>query len=302
MIIYIYNFIIKMGCNMCRKKGYQKVNYLAPDEKEIDFKDYSSENDQPLILIESKQNFFNFVQLVEYVNLLDQFTIESSTVRSESTFRTKFSSKDEFLTKEISLEEFQSFIENKIFKLDELYELSGNNEKSASLFKQIFIEIYKALELKLRQHNNDDSPIIVKKRNLLPIGMLFCSCNNVEKIKLMFDLFKNDNNKITKSEDLDDYLISLFLTGSYCLISARNKIGNSFPDIEKLSKENLMKLVNVAELKDCQNLLTVFNNTFFVKESYNWEDFKGKFEDLENGFGWIFSSRGIRRKLEENNV
>ena len=25
-----------MGCNMCRKKGYQKVNYLAPDEKEID--------------------------------------------------------------------------------------------------------------------------------------------------------------------------------------------------------------------------------------------------------------------------
>jgi hypothetical protein len=287
---------------MCRKKGYQKVNYLAPDEKEIDFKDYSSENDQPLILIESKQNFFNFVQLVEYVNLLDQFTIESSTVRSESTFRTKFSSKDEFLTKEISLEEFQSFIENKIFKLDELYELSGNNEKSASLFKQIFIEIYKALELKLRQHYNDDSPIIVKKRNLIPIGILFCSCNNVEKIKLMFDLFKNDNNEITKSEDLDDYMISLFLTGSYCLISARNKIGNSFPDIEKLSKENLMKLINVAELKDCQNLLTVFNNTFFVKESYNWEDFKGKFEDLENGFGWIFSSKGIRRKLEENNV
>ena len=291
-----------MGCNMCRKKGYQKVNYLAPDEKEIDFKDYSSENDQPLILIESKQNFFNFVQLVEYVNLLDQFTIESSTVRSESTFRTKFSSKDEFLTKEISLEEFQSFIENKIFKLDELYELSGNNEKSASLFKQIFIEIYKALELKLRQHYNNDSPIIVKKRNLIPIGILFCSCNNVEKIKLMFDLFKNDNNEITKSEDLDDYMISLFLTGSYCLISARNKIGNSFPDIEKLSKENLMKLINVAELKDCQNLLTVFNNTFFVKESYNWEDFKGKFEDLENGFGWIFSSKGIRRKLEENNV
>lgn len=287
---------------MCRKKGYQKVNYLAPDEKEIDFKDYSSENDQPLILIESKQNFFNFVQLVEYVNLLDQFTIESSTVRSESTFRTKFSSKDEFLTKEISLEEFQSFIENKIFKLDELYELSGNNEKSASLFKQIFIEIYKALELKLRQHYNNDSPIIVKKRNLIPIGILFCSCNNVEKIKLMFDLFKNDNNEITKSEDLDDYMISLFLTGSYCLISARNKIGNSFPDIEKLSKENLMKLINVAELKDCQNLLTVFNNTFFVKESYNWEDFKGKFEDLENGFGWIFSSKGIRRKLEENNV
>ena len=41
----------------------------------------------------------------------------------------KFSSKDEFLKKEISLEEFQSFIENKIFKLEELYEITGSNEK-----------------------------------------------------------------------------------------------------------------------------------------------------------------------------
>ena len=38
-----------MGCNQCRKKGYQKVNYLAPDEKEISFKDYSSSNDAPVI-------------------------------------------------------------------------------------------------------------------------------------------------------------------------------------------------------------------------------------------------------------
>ena len=106
-----------MGCNLCRKKGYQKVNYLAPDEKEINFKDYSSPNDEPLSIIESKQNFLNFVQLVEYINLLDQFTIETSTVNSERALKTKFSGKDEFLTKEISLEEFQSFIENKIFTL-----------------------------------------------------------------------------------------------------------------------------------------------------------------------------------------
>ncbi len=137
-----------MGCNQCRKKGYQKVNYLAPDEKEIQFKDYSSPNDEPLSEIEIKQNFFNFVQLVEYINLLDQFTIESSTVVSQSPMRIKFSSKDEFLQKAISLEEFQSFIENKIFTLEELYEITGNNEKSASIFKQMCLEIYKALELK----------------------------------------------------------------------------------------------------------------------------------------------------------
>ena len=291
-----------MGCNMCRKKGYQKVNYLAPSEKEIDFKDYSSPNDEPLNIIEGKQNFFNFVQLIEYINLLDQFSIQSSTVSSEGTVRTKFSSKDEFLKQEISSEEFQSFIENKIFTLEDLYEITGNNQVAASIFKQICIEIYKALELKLKQHYNNDSPIVIRKRNLLPIGILFCSSNNIEKIKFIFDIFKNEKDEICKSEELDDYLLSLFLTGSYCLISARNKIGGNYNEVGKLPKEDLVKLVNCAELKDCENLVNTFNNDFFVKEAYTWEDFKGKFEDLENGFGWIFSSKGIRRKLEENNV
>ena len=287
---------------MCRKKGYQKVNYLAPSEKEIDFKDYSSPNDEPLNIIEGKQNFFNFVQLIEYINLLDQFSIQSSTVNSEGTVRTKFSSKDEFLKQEISSEEFQSFIENKIFTLEDLYEITGNNQVAASIFKQICIEIYKALELKLKQHYNNESPIVIRKRNLLPIGILFCSSNNIEKIKFIFDIFKNEKDEICKSEELDDYLLSLFLTGSYCLISARNKIGGNYNEIGKLPKEDLVKLVNCAELKDCENLVNTFNNDFFVKEAYTWEDFKGKFEDLENGFGWIFSSKGIRRKLEENNV
>ena len=287
---------------MCRKKGYQIVNHLAPEEKEIKFKDYSSPNDEPLSIIENKQNFFNFVQLVEYINLLDQFTIETSTVSSKNAMKIKFSSKDEFLKKEISLEEFQSFIENKIFNLEELYEITGNNEKSASIFKQMCIEIYKALELKLRQHNNDNSPVILKKSNLIPIGILYCASNNIEKIKLIFDIFKNDNEEISKSDELNEYLLSLFLTGSYCLISARNKVGSTNEEIGKLAKEDLVKLINVSELKDCENLVNVFNNSFFTKEKYNWEEFKGKFEDLENGFGWIFSSKGIRRQLEQNNV
>ena len=292
-----------MGCNMCSKKGYQKVNYLAPKEKEITFKDYSSPNDQPLSIIESKDNFFNFVQLVEYINLLEQFTIESSTLPSDNaTMRVKFSSKDAFFNKEISLEEFQSFIENKIFTLNDLYELIGNNEKSASLFKQICIEIYKSLELKLRQHYKYESTIIIKKKNLIPLGILFCNSNNVEKIKLIFDIFKNENEEICRSEEFNDYLLSLFLTGSYCLISARNKIGNNNAEVEKVEKADLLKLIKVSELKDCENLIDYFNNKFFIKEGYNWEDFKGKFEDLENGFGWIFSSKGIRRKLEENNI
>ena len=288
-----------MGCNQCRK-GYQKVNYLAPDEKEINFKDYSSPNDAPLSIIESSDNLFRHVALYEYINLLESFTIENSTITTELK-KNQFSSSDEFYQKEISVEEFQSFIENKIFKIDEISTLLTNNESTASIFKQICIEIYRALELKLGQHSSSESNIVVKKKDLIPLGLIFCSCNNIEKIKLLFDLFKNENDEFCKSEELSDFMLSNFLTASYCLISARNKIGKNNESIEELKREDLIKLVNCAELKDSENLVQVFNEQFFNKESFNWTEFKGKFEDIENGYGWIFSSKGIRRKLEENN-
>ena len=291
-----------MGCNFCKKKGYQKINYLAPQEKEIEIKDYSSPNDKDLEILETKMNFFNFVQLVEYVNLLEQFSIETSTIITDEPMHTNFSSKDEFLNQDISIEEFQSLLENKIFYLDELYDIIENNKEIVSLFKEMCIEIYKALELKLRQHSNENETNIVKKRNLLAIGILFCSSENIEKIKLFFDIFKNEQELFCESKELDNFLLSLFLIGSYCLISARNKISNTKLGIEKIKKEDLTKLVSCAELKDCEYLVKIFNDNFFRGKSYEWNEFKNKFEDMENGFGWIISSRGIRRKLEENNI
>ena len=292
----------KFGCNQCRKKGYQKVNYLAPDEKEISFKDYSSKNDELLSEVETSNNILKYVALYEYINLLDIFTLENSTIKTEIPKKNNFSSSDEFFQKEISVEEFQSFIENKIFTLDDISELIANNESFASVFKQICVELYRALELKLRQNYNNDDPIIIKKKNLIPIGLLFCNCKNIEKIKLFFDLFKNENDEFCKSEELNEFMLSDFLIASYCLISARNKIGKNNETIEELKKEDLVKLINCAELKDNVNLVQFFNEKFFTKESFNYIEFKKKFEDSENGFGWIFSSKGIRRKLEENNV
>ena len=60
-------------------------------------------------------------------------------------------------------------------------------------------------------------------------------------------------------------------------------------------------MVQVSELKDSQNLVNVFNKSFFDKEAFTWEEYRKKFE-IDNGFQWILSSKGIRKKLEENNV
>ena len=287
----------------CSKSASKKGNNLAPKEKEISFKDYYlPNNDESLYEVESNQNFLKYISLYEYLNLLDIFTARNSTLKTELPNKYIFTSKDAFYQKDVSIEEFQCFIENKIFKLDEINELAVNNEISATIFKEICIEIYRALELKLRQHYDSNDDVVIKKKNLIPLGLLFCNCNNIEKIKLLFDLFKNENEEFCKSDELDNFMLSDFLTASYCLISARNKIGKNFDTIEELKKDELIKLVNCAELKDNQHLVNVFNQTFFNKEKLTWLEFKQKFQDKENGFGWIFSSQGIRRKLEEHNV
>ncbi len=285
-----------MGCNYCKKKGYQKINYLAPSEKEIPIKDYHSENDKHLELIETKYNFFNYVQLVEYVNLLEEFSLETLTVVTDEPMRTNFNYNDPFLTTEISLEEFQSFIQNKIFNLEELYEMKSNNQEITKIFLELFTGIYKALEIQLEKNK-----VPIYKRNLLAIGILFCSCENIEKIKLLFDVFQSAENVFYKSENLDNFLISLFLISSYCIINARKNIVNKELNIEEIPKDDLNELMKICGLENCQNLLNKFNKNFFHKEEgYNWEQFKKKFEDIENGFGWVVSSKGIRRKLEEN--
>ena len=287
----------------CSKSASKKDNNLAPEEKEISFKDYYlPNNDESLYEVESNQNFLKYISLYEYLNLLDIFTAKNSTLKTELPNKYIFTSKDAFYQKDVSIEEFQCFIENKIFKLDEINELAVNNEISATIFKEICIEIYRALELKLRQHYDSNDDVVIKKKNLIPLGLLFCNCNNIEKIKLLFDLFKNENEEFCKSDELDNFMLSDLLTASYCLISARNKIGKNFDTIEELKNDELIKLVNCAELKDNQHLVNVFNQTFFNKEKLAWLEFKQKFQDKENGFGWIFSSQGIRRKLEEHNV
>lgn len=292
-----------MGCKMCKKTELDKLNQLAPNEPELKFPTYSSSGDSFLQIIEQKYNLLTFVQLIEYLNFLEQFSVENATVPfSKVSLNTKFSGKDAFLSVPIAPEEFQSFIENRILKVEEIEAMTDKNVEIVSTFKDVFLEIYKGLQLKFNQHFNDEA-FIIKKINILAMGLLFCGANNVSKCKLFFDLFTNDNNEFESSDLLNEFLMTLFLVSSYCMVSARKKASSKNSNIEKLTNDELVGLVNVSELKDNQNLLEVFNKGFFgEKKSYNWEDFKKKFnEDKDTSYGWIFNTQGIRSKLEENN-
>ena len=291
-----------MGCHFCRHKEelITRMNYFAPEENEIVLKDYSSPNDSILDIIESKQNFFTKIQLVDFVNLLEQFDIETFCVIIDEPMHTNFSSDDEFLDKSMELKEFIIFIENNILTLDDLSNSIKKN--GVNFFKRFCIEMYKSLESKLKEHKYSNIDInIIKRRNILAFGILFCDCENIEKIKLFFDIFKDKERKeFTKNESINDFLITLFLLGSYCIINTRNNLFDEKKEIKILEKDELLSYYKIYELNNCEKLVEVFNETFFKKENYNWQDFKNQFEDIDNGFGWILSSKGIRRKLEDN--
>ena len=289
------------NCGCCGSKGGEAFNALAPDEKEIDFKYYKSNNDKFVLKLETNQNVLTFITLIEFINMLENFSPETATLPFDEPLKSKFSSKDDFLYKKMTIDEFQSFIENKIMKSKEVSEIIGKETEVKEISIDGLRELYQALKKKLDQHYKDKETNRIIRRNILAMGLLYCLSNNIGKIKLLFDIFSDEQNKISKSDDFDDFILSLFILSSYAVISARNKVSKSSNKFKPLTNEELKEAINVSELGDCEKLLEIFNEKFFDKESFNYEEFKEKFVDQNNGFGWIFCPQGIRYVLEINN-
>jgi hypothetical protein len=290
----------------CKRVSEDTSSIFAPGEQEISFPDYESRSDSYFALIEGKYNLIKNVQLLEFMNLLEAFSIETATINFQGKYRSNFSSKDEFLSTIIHQDEFQSFIENKLLNTDDIIEMYGEDEQTLALFKECFVKIFSSLNVKLNSiYKGGDKIDKISKRNIVGLGLLFCRGQNISKVKLFFDLFKDENERFGKSDILDNYLISLFIISSYCLLSIRmtiNNPGKELPKIENNLAYNLLNSNGLAQ-KNCENLLKYFNDKFFEKENYTWDEFKKKFSENKNeSFSWIFSTKGIRSKLEDKNI
>ena len=170
------------------------------------------------------------------------------------------------------------------------------------MFKDIFIKIFNSLNTKLNTYYNTNKKDKITKQNLVGLGLLFCRGQNISKLKLFFDLFKDENDNFVKSEKLDNYLISLFFISSYCLLSVRTTFNCPEQNLAKIGNNVAIDLLNENGLaqKNCENLLKYFKDNFFDKENLTWDEFKKKFgNNKKQSFSWLFSTRGIRSKLEE---
>ena len=289
-----------MGINCCKETQKEDPNVLAKGEQEIDFAEYTSSNDKLVQKIEQNYNLLTHLQLYYYLNHLDTFSIETATLKMDpKEFKTEFSSKGEF-DKLITVDEFQSFLENRILKEKELYTTAGEDESLASTFKDILLGVYNDLSMKVGQYRGENKPTL-KKLHLIPLALLFCISTNIAKIKLFFDLFAEDG-KLKQSKELDEFVISLFITASFCMVSSRIKLGKRNQKIGAVEANEAKKAVSCSELKDNQEVLKVFKETFFKKDELTFDEVKSLFENKKEGFGWMFNSKGVRNMLEKHNI
>ena len=292
-----------MGFDLCCQKKLSKkelYSFAPTREKEILRIKYKSNYDFLFEELEHKYNILGHIQLIDYVNLLNNYEPETATLNLTGVMKKDYSHHDYSLSYVMTVDIFQNFIENKLYKTSEIIQLSEKKELMLSTFTEVCREIFNSLELKLNQHYEEKRNDRITKKILISLGVLYCKSDVIGKIKLIYDLFKNDKDKFVKSEDFEKYLISSFLICSYCMLSVRKKIIRANKKIPEMKEEDFINCLKVCQLKISQNLLTIFNENFFDKDEFDWNEFKSKFNQKENGFQWILSPKGIRKMLEEN--
>ena len=139
-----------MGLDFCCNRIKKDENYsLAPiNERDIPPQKYTSSNDFLFDEIESKYNILSKIRLIDYINLLENYSQENSTLTLNDIIKIEFSNNESLLSSySMSLDRFQSFIENKILKLSEVYELTGKNDLIIYTFEEVFKEIHRSLNL-----------------------------------------------------------------------------------------------------------------------------------------------------------
>ena len=141
--------------------------------------------------------------------------------------------KSKFYSTNFDEEQFQSFIETKIFKCDALYEVLGKDETISTIFRDKFLEIYRGVQQILRKYLKDKT-FVLKKYHILAIGLIYCGGRNREKINFLFDCFKKDDGKLINSDEFKEFIKTVFLIPSYGLVAARRKLRKKYENIGEL--------------------------------------------------------------------
>ena len=269
------------------------------EEEEIKLKSSYNALSNDFLKIEPQYNYLNKITFTEFSVLLSKYTNMTANINYDSKKPIDIFHKSKFYSTNFDEGEFQSFIETKIFKCDALYEVLGKDETTSSIFRDMFLEIYRGVQQILRKYLKDKT-FVLKKYHILAIGLIYCGGRNREKINFLFDCFKTENGKLINSDEFKDFIKTVFLIPSYGLVAARRKLGKKYENIGELPLTDITVIINAFEMKDIERLIGIFGNTLFATQSsFIKQEFVDQFKTKD--IGWILSPSGIRKQLEDNN-
>ena len=281
------NAIMHNSCCTCRQ---------APPEREKDICNYNAYSDTYLTPIEDNYNLLQKISFNEFITNFLQFNQTGPLLSNQ------LNTVAHVLNQPIGEEVFKSFVESKIKSSDRLYNYTNdedNNQFTLKVFNDYMIETYRELRKNFANYSEDKFNII-KKYNLLPLGIIYCEGRNKEKIEFIYKVFKNENNNIQKSQEFNKFLISLFLIPSCCQVNVRMKLAVKYPSLGDISKEDMISILDAFELVDIERLVGICNKSFFSeKKELSHEEFVEAFN--EKDLNWMLKASGIRANLEKNN-
>ena len=281
------------ACCGCYEKYYSDTLIsFAKTENQIKEITYNSPHDDLFSFIEFEYNYISKFQLIEFVNYLAYYKDDNATI--DKKIDLKFSFLPGSFDDIISAEQLNNLIENSKRKFPDLK--IDKPDEDMQLFKIVSNAMYKGVQLRFIKKNKDFK---MKKINLLPLGVLYAKSDVGGKVKFIFDVFSEDKKISKESKNFQDYILGSFFFSSFAIVNSGHDLyKKSKLQKEEFLKDNIRKLVEIYNAENCETLLDEFNESFFTVDSLDWQAFREKFE-MENGFQWILSPKGIRAKLNK---
>ena len=280
-------------CCGCYEKYYSDTLIsFAKTENQIKEITYNSPHDDLFSFIEFEYNYISKFQLIEFVNYLAYYKDDNATI--DKKIDLKFSFLPGSFDDIISAEQLNSLIENSKRKFPDLK--IDKPDEDMQIFKIVSNAMYKGVQLRFIKKNKDFK---MKKINLLPLGVLYAKSDVGGKVKFIFDVFSEDKKISKESKNFQDYILGSFFFSSFAIVNSGHDLyKKSKLQKEEFLKDNIRKLVEIYNAENCETLLDEFNESFFTVDSLDWQAFREKFE-MDNGFQWILSPKGIRAKLNK---
>lgn len=261
---------------------------------------YSAKTDSYFTKFEKEYNLLKYIEIREFQQLLYNFDCTVQERNDQGSERKEY---DFEMTETM----WNVFTDKKIIKHFLVYPQICDSDKKINISKQFYNSIFNFLYKNFKHYNKKISKTETKTENksavkkLLFLSLVFLYCRHeslYSKVLFLFNLFADENEKISRTHSFETYLFFLLLFPSNILIFTIYTLGQEFEELS-LKQEDFQQIYDAFQVADCERLMNSTLDAFFKnKESLSLEEFSLKLKDND----WILTPSGIRKKLEDTNI